>query len=201
VGHGPEAAREGILGSLTFYLVRHAQADWTPDEDRPLSTRGYNDAEKVCHALNAFPISAIYSSPYRRARDTIRPLAVQLNLPLRLAPELRERRLGAFEGPDFFHAVEPTWQQPAFAHPGGESNAAAQARGVSFLEGLRREDLPGTVVLSTHGNLLSLILQAYDPSIGFAFWTSLTMPDVYALSVGPKGVAAISRVWSEDSEA
>ena len=35
------------------------------------------------------------------------------------------------------------------------------------------------IVLSTHGNLLALILQTFDPSVDFVFWKSLTMPDIY----------------------
>jgi 2,3-bisphosphoglycerate-dependent phosphoglycerate mutase len=47
------------------------------------------------------------------------------------------------------------------------------------------------VVLSTHGNLLALILQGFDPTIDFAFWQALTMPDIYVLSFDQTGVAAM----------
>ena len=46
-----------------MYLVRHAHAHWTPDEDRPLSARGRRDAERVAGVLCAYPIIALYASP------------------------------------------------------------------------------------------------------------------------------------------
>ena len=65
----------------TFYLVRHSHAHWTPDEDRPLSAQGWEDAGRVADVLQEAPIGAIFTSPYRRARQTIAPLAGRLNLP------------------------------------------------------------------------------------------------------------------------
>ena len=34
-----------------FYLIRHAHADWTPDEGRPLSERGQRDALRLAECL------------------------------------------------------------------------------------------------------------------------------------------------------
>ena len=178
-----------------FYLVRHAHADWTPDENRPLSVRGHVDADRVADVLHQFPITGIYASPFRRARQTVTPLATRLDLPIHTVPELRKRQLG--DGPieDFFKAVEATWRDPSFAHPGGESNAAAQQRGVAVVRGLREQYATGHIVLSTHGNLLALLLQHFDPSIGFTFWRSLTMPDIYQLGVSADGKVSIQRLW------
>lgn len=182
----------------TFYLVRHAHADWTPGEDRPLSVQGYKDANRVADMLQAYPVGAIYSSPFLRARQTIVPLAVRLNLPVHIEPDLRERRLGNSSTEDFFRAVKETWQTPSFAHPAGESNAAAQKRGMATVRRLQKQPAAAHIVLSTHGNLLALILQAFDPAIGFSFWKSLTMPDIYALSFGQAGEVTMSRLWQEN---
>ena len=179
----------------TFYLVRHAHADWAPDENRPLSIQGCKDANRVAGILQKYPIGAIYSSPFQRARQTIAPLAARLNLPVHIEPELRERRLGNSSTEDFFKAVEEAWQTPSFAHPEGESNAAAQGRGMAIVRRLQKQHVAEHVVLSTHGNLMALILQGFDPSIGFAFWKSLTMPDIYALSFGQAGKVGMSRLW------
>ena len=185
----------------TFYLVRHAHADWTPDENRPLSVQGYKDAHCVAGILYRYPIGAIYSSPFLRARQTILPLATRLNLPVHIEPQLEERRLGHSSTDDFSKAVEETWQTLSFAHPGGESNAAAQARGMALVRRLQKEHTAEHIVLSTHGNLMALILQGFDPSIGFAFWKSLTMPDIYALSFGQEGKVGMSRLWQENMNA
>jgi 2,3-bisphosphoglycerate-dependent phosphoglycerate mutase len=181
----------------TLYLVRHAYADWTPDENRPLSARGREDADRVADMLQQYPIGAIYSSPFQRARQTIAPLAARLGLPVRIEPGLRERRLGNSSTGDFFKAVQATWQDPSFAHPGGESNGAAQQRGLAVVRRLQERHATEHIVLSTHGNLMALILQGFDPAVDFAFWKSLTMPDIYTLTLGQAGEAAIDRLWQE----
>ena len=172
----------------TFYLVRHAHAEWTPDENRPLSGRGRADAEQVADVLGGVPITAVYASPARRARETIAPLAVRLGLPIQIVPDLRERAL-------CHGAVKATWSNPSFAHPGGESNAVAQRRGVAVVHRLQERHPDKHVVLATHGNLLALVLQRFDARVDFAFWRSLTMPDVYALRVSVDSEVSVHRLW------
>jgi len=55
------------------------------------------------------------------------------------------------------------------------------------------------IAVGTHGNLLVLILQHFDRSVGFAFWQSLTMPDVYRLEV-KDGRATCHRLWQPPGE-
>ena len=178
-----------------FYLIRHARADGTPDEQRPLSSKGRADAKRVADTLFDSPITRIYSSPYRRARQTVNSLADRLGLPIHVEPELRERRLSDRQPvDDFLAAVKHTWRDPSYAHPGGETNAAAQRRGVAVVQRLLEKCSEEHVVLSTHGNLLALVLQHFDPRIDYAFWRALTMPDVYELKV-ESGEASYSRIW------
>ncbi len=63
-----------------FYVIRHAWADWTPDEMRPLSAEGRADARRIADLLIDSGIEAVYSSPYRRARQTVEPLSHRLRL-------------------------------------------------------------------------------------------------------------------------
>ena len=179
----------------TFYLVRHAHAEWTADENRPLSGRGRAHAEQVAGVLGGVPITAVYASPARRARETIAPLAARLGLPIHILPDLRERELCHGAVDDFFRAVKTTWSDPSFAHPGGESNAAAQRRVVAVLRRLQKRHPDKHVVLATHGNLLALVLQHFDARVDFAFWRSLTMPDVYALRVSVDSEVSVHRLW------
>jgi len=179
----------------TLYLVRHAHADWTPDENRPLSAQGRKDAARVADILGDYPIRAIYSSPARRARQTISPLTERLGLSINLEPDLQERKLGNDVFADFFKAVEVTWQDPSFAHPGGESSAAAQKRGITVVQRLLKRHPSEHIAISMHGNLMALILQGFDPSVDFVFWKSLSMPDVYKLNISQSGKAFIQRLW------
>jgi len=180
-----------------IYLVRHAHADWTPDENRPLSKNGSADAIRLAEILRGYPIRAIYSSPFRRAYQTISPLAERLGLSIQTELDLRERKLGdgAFE--DFFKAVEVKWRDSSFAHSGGESSTAAQKRGIAVMQRLFEKHPAEHIAISTHGNLLALILQEFDPSVDFAFWESMTMPDIFAINFIPSGETKIRRLWRE----
>jgi len=183
--------------SNTFYLVRHAHADFTPGENRPLSKKGKEDAEKVAETLQQFPIKSIYSSPYKRAYQTIEPFAQQLKLPIQIEPNLRERKLSGEPVEDFFKTVEATWQDFSFSHPGGESNTAAQKRGLNVVNRLQEQNQKRYIVLSTHGNLLALILNGFDSSINFNFWKSLTMPDIFKLTFSKNDQVEILRLWQD----
>ena len=116
---------------------------------------------------------------------------------IQIVPDLRERNLGVGEFADFLETVEATWLDPSFAHPGGESNLTAQGRGVDVILRLCEHHPNEHIVISTHGNLLALVLQHFDPSIDFTFWNSLSMPDVFGLEVRSNGEVGITRLWRE----
>ena len=186
--------------SCVFYVVRHAHAVWTPDEDRPLSAEGKKDALRVADVLCRLPIAGIYSSPYRRAVETVQPLADRLNLATTIEADLRERTLGnPRRATGFLSAVKQTWDDPAFAYPGGEANAVAQRRGVAVVERLAAGCDKGHVVLSTHGTLMALVLQHFDSCVDFIFWKTLTMPDIYALRLEGSSVS-IDHLWQGPNE-
>ncbi|MGC9357594.1 MAG: SixA phosphatase family protein, partial [Anaerolineae bacterium] len=56
-----------------FYLIRHAHAEWVPDEQRSLSPQGQRDARCVANLLSGYPITCLCSSPFRRAMETVSP--------------------------------------------------------------------------------------------------------------------------------
>jgi 2,3-bisphosphoglycerate-dependent phosphoglycerate mutase len=179
----------------SIYFVRHAHAEWTPDEERPLSAKGSEDAKRVADELHGYPISSIYSSPARRALQTISPLAERIGIPIEIEPDLRERNLGEGVFDDFFQAVRITWRNPTFAHPGGESSADAQKRGIAVVMRLQAKHPDQAIVLSTHGNLMALILKYFTPSIGYEFWESLSMPDIFVVNVTSAEEIEIIRLW------
>ena len=141
-------------------------------------------------------LRVIYSSPYRRAYETVSPLAQRFKLTIRMTNELCERRLADGPVDDFQEAVAATWRHPTVPLPGGESNTEAQHRGVALVDRLRKRYPDASVVLSTHGNLLALILHHFDPSADFRFWQALTMPDIYCLQLDGSRFE-ISRIWNQ----
>ena len=181
-----------------LFLVRHAHAVWTPDEMRPLSPGGRRDAQAIADALEELRPCAIYSSPYTRARQSVEPLAVRLGLSITEVADLRERQLSAGQVDDFRAAVRATWDDQDFTHAGGEPNREARRRVGAASQTIIERHPRDRVVIATHGSLLTLLLNTFDPGIGFDFWTRISEPDIYLLGVGPgQGQFAIRRIWND----
>jgi 8-oxo-dGTP diphosphatase len=83
---------------MTVFLVRHAdaksRANWPhPDETRPLTRKGLDQAEGLVDLLHDRPIRRILSSPAVRCVETLAPLANKLGLKV-------EQTDALFEGAD-----------------------------------------------------------------------------------------------------
>jgi 2,3-bisphosphoglycerate-dependent phosphoglycerate mutase len=183
-----------------LYLVRHAQSDWTPDESRPLSPIGMKDAQSVARSLARFPITQIVSSPYLRARQTIEPYAERAGLKILEDHRLRERHLGDIGHTSFKDAIKRTWLDPDFAYPEGESIHQAQSRALEALAEYVHTETTKHVVISTHGNLLTIILNHFDSRIGFHFWENLTLPDIYCVNTDSGEGPEVIRIWQPLSD-
>jgi 2,3-bisphosphoglycerate-dependent phosphoglycerate mutase len=181
----------------TVYLVRHAHSDWSPDDGRSLSVRGRTSAAALDELLAPAPIAAIYSSPAKRALETVELLTRRLRLEPIVLDDLRERELVVAPGLDFEAAVQAAWRSPTTAVSGSESNAVAQGRGLAAIRKIINEQSGRQVVVATHGNLLALILNGFKPALGFDFWRTLTFPDVYELRFQRTALVNLRRVWDE----
>src|SRR5512132_1373629 len=74
-------------------LVRHAHAGhkrhWSgPDAERPLSIRGWAQAEGLLDTLADLRVERLLTSPSRRCRQTLLPLAAALDLDLESVDDL-----------------------------------------------------------------------------------------------------------------
>jgi len=79
----------------TFYVVRHAKAGsrghWQGDDRlRPLNKKGLEQAARLVHLLEPFPVAAIFSSPYLRCMQTVEPLAQAHSMATQASPSLAE---------------------------------------------------------------------------------------------------------------
>jgi 2,3-bisphosphoglycerate-dependent phosphoglycerate mutase len=173
---------------LDVLLVRHAEpvAFGTPDlhdDDRPLTDAGRSAADELAAELDGWEVTAIYSSPYERAVQTVTVLAERRGLPVQLIEDLRERRLSPEPHDEWRVTLERSWSDADFELPGGESGRTAQRRAIAILDLLRtRHADGGRIVLGSHGNLISLILQALQPEVGYDFHMAMPMPALYRLT-------------------
>lgn len=176
------------LAPLDVILVRHAEpvASGSPEyaeDERPLTEAGRDAAEELAAELDGFVITAVYSSPYARALETVSAVARRRGMQVQLLPDLRERRLSTAPLDDWSATLREAWADADFAAAGGESGRAAQRRAVGILDLLRsRHPDGGRLLLGSHGNLISLILHALEPGVDFAFHMAMPMPAVYRLT-------------------
>jgi broad specificity phosphatase PhoE len=82
---------------MRLVIVRHAialrQADWRePDHLRPLTPKGYEQAELLVDVLGGVDVNRVFSSPFLRCVETITPLAARRALPVEPLDELTENR-------------------------------------------------------------------------------------------------------------
>jgi probable phosphoglycerate mutase len=96
---------EGIaLFRKPFYFLRHGETETNAQRlvagslDTELTEAGRQQALAAAEILAREPITAVYSSPLRRARDTAIPVAAKLDLPIIVVAELAERNWGVLEG-------------------------------------------------------------------------------------------------------
>ena len=176
------------LAALDVLLVRHAEpvpigAPEVLDDDRPLSEAGREAAHELAAELDGWEITAIYSSPYARALQTMTILAERRGLRVQLLNDLRERRLSVEPNDEWRESLARSWTDAEFALPGGETGRDAQRRAIATLDLLRvRHPDGGRLVLGSHGNLISLILHALEPGVGFEFHMAMPMPALYRLT-------------------
>ncbi|MFC5987680.1 histidine phosphatase family protein [Marinicrinis lubricantis] len=188
-----------------LYFVRHAESPYSKqhERERGLSSKGQADAAMAAALLEHEKIDVIVCSPYVRAMETIRRISEQKGLSIETYEDLRERTLA---GPDydipfesFFDAIQRCFQEPDYAFPGGESNKSAQARAVKVLDKIIRDHPNESIVVGTHGNIMTLLLQHFDPQIGYDFWRSISMPDIYRLTLEDGMLRELKRIWKDQT--
>lgn len=176
------------MEALRILVVRHAEpvaptAGGPPEELRPLTERGRRQAEALAAELCAAEPHTIVSSPYLRAVQTVQPAADWLGLEVELVDDLREWRSGLGPTPAWKDHYRHCWDDPDYALPDAETHSGAQARMLATLDALaaRWRPLGGTVVVGTHGTVISLALAGLGAPVDATFWLGMPMPAVYRL--------------------
>jgi len=81
----------GIKENLTtLILVRHAEKVLDNSEDPALTVNGKKRAQELAYILAHIPIDLIYSTPYKRTKATVAPIAKNKNLTLNSYIPMRE---------------------------------------------------------------------------------------------------------------
>jgi probable phosphoglycerate mutase len=157
----------------TAYIIRHAEKEsgdfYNPrlrHQDQPISQKGQEDAQKLSSFFLDKQISKIYVSSYQRTRQTIAPVASQLQLTPVIDERLNEIDNGCFDGlseeeirqrfPDIWNAFIE--RKSDFRFPEGETGTEAQKRIIDLLEQINRPPESGNIILVSHDGLIRLLM-------------------------------------------
>ena len=165
------------------FLLRHGESAHPEvfhgaESDVGLSEQGRRQAEAVAPLLAAQGPAAVVSSAMRRARDTARPIAAACGLPLRIEPDLHERRVGALSGTPF-GTVNGLWPQTlqrwmagetAYAPDGAESFDDIRNRVLPVWERLIGEYAQRCLVIVAHGVVCKVLYLSILPGWGIRDW-------------------------------
>lgn len=168
---------------MKLIIARHGETDWNVNEvfrgrlDIELNETGRQQAELMAGYLSGTKLSAVYSSPLKRALETARSVAARQGLEAITAPELIDMDFGDWQGlaistvrdkyPGFFDR----WlEQPHHLKvPGGESLLDVRERALALVNRVTSQD-NGDVLLVSHrvvGKVLICALLGLDDS---HFW-------------------------------
>ncbi|MGT8904693.1 histidine phosphatase family protein [Bacillus safensis] len=139
-------------------------------------------------------LNQIISSPYKRAIQTIEPLAHTKQLEIKIDQRLSERVLSSKPIDDWYEKLKLSFTDLHMTCEGGESSLEAMNRIVEALHEQIKLEKDYTLFV-THGNIMSLLLKHADPSIGFEEWKKLSNPDVYTLKYFSPDHIEAKRIW------
>jgi len=161
----------------TVYFIRHCQSDKsvTDPMTRPLTPKGLADRRAVERYLEDKPIAAVFSSPYKRAYDTVASFAAKRGLGVAIIDGFRERKsdTGWPSQKQDAAFLEHQWKDFDYTASDGETLAQVQQRNLRALRNLIRRYPKENVAVGAHGTALATLLHYYDASFGFEEFMNL----------------------------
>jgi len=163
--------------STRLYLVRHAQTAWNAEgrfqgqSDVPLSQAGVDDCLEARSAVQGLDLTAAYSSPLSRAKDTASSILHNQDIELHFRPDLMEINLGDLEGvyatearEDFPEVLKQWKEAPSKVQmPKGESLRDVQSRVAQCIGRIIEDNVGGNVLIVAHGfALLSFVCHVLE---------------------------------------
>jgi 2,3-bisphosphoglycerate-dependent phosphoglycerate mutase len=146
------------------FFVRHSISDLSIKDNllRPLTDGGI---EKACELIKLFEniyVDDIFSSPYKRAIQTIEPISNTKNICIKIVNDFREMKISDNWVNNYNEYIKKWWDDFSYKIDNGESLFETQYRNIQALEKILIEYKNKTVIIGTHGTALSTIINYYD---------------------------------------
>jgi broad specificity phosphatase PhoE len=200
-----------VSNPLVLLLIRHGQSranragTFQGRLDSELSPLGVTQAEKLSRHLASFRITAVYSSPLKRARRTAELLIIDTTLPLNLDDNLAEVDVGDLAGKPYASAqteypsfMEEFKRSPAATRfPAGETLAEVQVRALKAVERIKSEQVDAGIIAVVSHNICLRVM-----ALGLLGWNWSTLwqlaldPAAYSLLSLPAGQPAVLVGWN-----
>lgn len=188
----------------TVFLIRHAETA-RPDvfhgyeSDIDLGARGYRQAEALGPVVAGLKPDVLVASNMRRARKTAEVIARATGLPVRIEPDLHERKVGALQGTPIQgdSAVWPDtldrWVagDTAFTPPGMESFDQIRDRVRPVWDRVTLENQGKAIAVVAHGIVIRVLLLTVVEGYNAADWPRLGRVANASISE----VAGSGRTW------
>jgi broad specificity phosphatase PhoE len=160
------------VAAVQVFLIRHGETALNAagvlrgQLDVPLDAAGEAEAVALGEAFREVRLSAVVSSPLKRALDTARPVALASGAEMSTDERLSDRFYGELAGYTIAHAEERFGSIDAA--PLVEAWQLLERRAhASFLKAaLRAAGAPGGVALVTHDAVLRALLSLLVPALG-----------------------------------
>ncbi|CAI6087335.1 histidine phosphatase family protein [Cohnella sp. JJ-181] len=182
-----------------IYMVRHGESPYNEGNKRTrgLTPKGKVDIKKVTRLLIEEGIDMVISSPYRRAILSVEGLAEHLKLDIQIFEDLKERHFASYmmDNSELMSGIRESFNDPDYTLPGGESNAECQNRAISVLNPILQEHRGQKIAIGTHGLVMTLMMNHFDPVFGLDFLNLLTKPDIYKMQFEGLELEEVTRMW------
>lgn len=176
---------------MTKYLilVKHSvpqiQAD-SPANTWQLSEEGRRRAHRLAEQLEDYEPEVIVSSDESKAKETADILAARLRREVHILPDLHEhdRSNVPFLSHDVFQgSIREFFQKPDELVFGAETANQAHARFYRAVHSVLSEYGDKTVVIVTHGTVISLFVSRLTGSSDLELWNTLGLPSFVAIDL------------------
>jgi broad specificity phosphatase PhoE len=197
---------------MRLYFVRHGESEANTQQvisnrESPfgLTSRGQKQANALAEKLKDIPITAIYSSPVLRARETAKMVSQTFHIQVQITEALREYDCGILEEKSDEEAwklhreIAEDWtlNHNYLRKPeGGESFLDIQNRFLPFIESLKYSS-DKHVLLIGHGGLFHLMLPLSLTNIDNHFVKSYGLGHTDCVIAELKSDEFVCKQWGE----
>jgi broad specificity phosphatase PhoE len=187
---------------MTKYLilVKHSVPEMRADHPAntwQLSQEGRSRAQQLVSHLMDFAPEVIVSSDEPKAKETAEILASRLQLDMKVLPDLHEhdRSNVPFLSFDTFQtSIQEFFQKPDQLVFGRETADQAYARFYKAIHSILSEHRDKTVVVVTHGTVISLFVARLTGRSDLELWNQLGLPSFVAMELGSNTVIVKSKI-------